>query len=231
MKHPLNPQDLSTLQRTYLFAVLSEELFAEAVRHSYALRLDAGQPVFREGDLAEAFYWVQEGLIRLSRVSPQGEEKVIDLIGPKHFFAEAALFMGKRFPVDASAQTQTRLIVIDGANFKTWLAQDAERCFRLIGGISARLHSLVNEIDRLTLMKGADRLMQYLLDHSEPDESGRTVVDLIAPKQVIASRIGIKPETLSRLLHKLVDLGYIEQHGQQVWITRQGLEIPLEDPI
>jgi CRP-like cAMP-binding protein len=56
------------------------------------------------------------------------------------------------------------------------------------------------------------------LDHSEPDESGQTVVDLEAPKQVIASLIGVKPETLSRLLHKLTDQGYIEMKDNHLLI-------------
>jgi CRP-like cAMP-binding protein len=67
-------------------------------------------------------------------------------------------------------------------------------------------------------MKGTDRLLQYLLDHSEPDDSGQTVVELEAPKQVIASRIGVKPETLSRLLHKLSDLGYVEVRENRILI-------------
>jgi CRP-like cAMP-binding protein len=58
--------------------------------------------------------------------------------------------------------------------------------------------------------------MQYLLDHSQPDAAGQTVVELEAPKQVIASRIGVKPETLSRLLHKLSDLGCIDMDGSRV---------------
>jgi CRP-like cAMP-binding protein len=87
-----------------------------------------------------------------------------------------------------------------------------------MAGMSARLHKLVNEIDRLTLMKGADRLLQYLLDHSDPDDTGRQRVEWEAPKQVIASRIGVKPETLSRLLHKLTDQGCIELKGQVLYI-------------
>ena len=87
-----------------------------------------------------------------------------------------------------------------------------------MAGMSSRLHKLVNEIDRLTLMKGSDRLLQYLLDHSDPDDSGRQKVEWEAPKQVIASRIGVKPETLSRLLHKLSDQGCIELDGNALYI-------------
>lgn len=212
----LSPQDLAALRRTYLLSGMEDSEFAAVAALAQPISLDAGQALFQQGEPMQAFYWVSEGMVRLYRSSPQGEEKVIELIGPGRFFAEAALFMGGRYPVNALAQSAVRLIAINGEGFKAWLAEDAARCFRLLGGMSARLHKLVNEIDRLTLMKGTDRLMQYLLDHSEPDAGGQTAVELEVPKQVIASRIGVKPETLSRLFHKLADLGCIEVQGSKV---------------
>lgn len=211
-------QDRQAMRRSYLFSGLEDDQYAEIMAHAEPVELAAGQLLFSQGDPVGAFYWVAEGLVRLYRCSPQGDEKVIELIGPERFFAEAALFMGGRFPVNATAQSATRLIAIDGSSFLAWLGRDAKRCFKLLAGMSARLHKLVNEIDGLTLMKGTDRLLQYLLDHSDPDEAGRTAVELEAPKQVIASRIGVKPETLSRLLHKLSDQGYIEMKDNRLFI-------------
>jgi CRP-like cAMP-binding protein len=206
----LSVTDIQALRRAYLFSGLDEAEFKAVAARATSVGLEAGQNLFFQDQPVTAFYWVAEGLIRLYRTSPQGDEKVIDLVGPGRFFAEAVLFMGGRYPVNALAQTPSRLIALDGPSFKAWLAEDANRCFRLLAGMSARMHKLVNEIDSLTLMKGTDRLLQYLLDHSDPDEQGRMVVDLEAPKQVIASRIGVKPETFSRLLHKLRDMGFVE---------------------
>lgn len=64
-------------------------------------------------------------------------------------------------------------------------------------------------------MKATDRLLQYLLDHSDPDEEGRWVVKLEAPKRVIASRLGIKPKTFSRPLRRLTKQGGIEVQKNQ----------------
>lgn len=210
--------DFEALRRSYLFSGLQDDEYLEAIAHAAPLQLTAGQMLFSQGDPAVAFYWVAEGTMKLFRASPQGDEKVIELVGAQRLFAEAVLFMGGQFPVNAAAQTPTRLVAINGREFKAWLARDANRCFRLMAGMSARMHKLVNEIDRLTLMKGADRLLQYLLDHSDPDETGRHKVELEAPKQIIASRIGVKPETLSRLLHKLSDQGCIEIQGQTLYM-------------
>lgn len=211
-------QDLQGLRRCYLFSGLEDAQFNEVLEHASTVDLLQGQILFNQGDAANAFYWVADGVIRLYRASPQGDEKVIELAGPNRLFAEAVLFMGGQFPVNAAAQVPSRLIAFDGRTFKEWLTKDARRCFLLMAGMSSRLHKLVNEIDRLTLMKGSDRLLQYLLDHSDPDDSGRQKVEWEAPKQVIASRIGVKPETLSRLLHKLSDQGCIELDGNALYI-------------
>jgi CRP-like cAMP-binding protein len=218
MNKTLSERDFMALRRSYIFSDMEDGQFIEIMSHASTIEIPAGQLLFGQGDSVKSFYWVGEGLIRLFRSSPQGDEKVLELTGPGRFFAEATLFMGGRYPVNAAAQVNSRLVAIDGVSFKAWLAQDASRCFRLLAGMSARMHKLVNEIDSLTLMKGTDRLLQYLLDHSEPDDSGQTVVELEAPKQVIASRIGVKPETLSRLLHKLSDLGYVEVRDNRILI-------------
>jgi CRP-like cAMP-binding protein len=215
----LNAEELSVLRRCYLFSGLDEQEYQNMSTHAGPVQLVAGQNLFVQDQPADAFYFVLSGLIRLYRTSPQGDEKVIELIGPGRMFAEAVMFMGGRYPVNAMAQGDSRLIAVDAVFFKAWLAQDANRCIRLLAATSARLHKMINEIDRLTLMKGADRLLQYLLDHADPDDEGRQVVDLEAPKQVIASRIGVKPETFSRLLHKLADLGYVEQRGSRLYLN------------
>lgn len=218
--HLAKPSDdeLLVMRRSYLFDGLKDADYAAISAHTAIVTLSSGQVLFAQDTPLQAIYWVVEGMIKLTRTSPQGDEKVIELISPGRFFAEAVVFMGNGYPVNAVAQGASRLISVDAAHLKDWLGQDTQRCFRMMAGISMRLHKLVADIDRLTLMKGTDRLIQYLFDHSDPDENGCTVVDLEAPKQVIASRIGIKPETLSRLLHKLVDQGCIKIHGTQVII-------------
>jgi CRP-like cAMP-binding protein len=214
----ISQADSDAIRRIYLFSDMADREYLEIMTHANPVTLTPGQLLFNQGDPALAFFWVAEGVIRLFRASPQGDEKVIELAGANRLFAEATLFMGGRYPVNAVAQTPSRLVAFDSRAFKEWLGRDTERCFRLMAGMSARLHKLVNEIDRLTLMKGADRLLQYLLDHSDPDDTGRQRVEWEAPKQVIASRIGVKPETLSRLLHKLTDQGCIEMAGQSLYI-------------
>jgi CRP-like cAMP-binding protein len=89
----------------------------------------------------------------------------------------------------------------------------------MMGGMSRRIHGLVNEIDRLTLGTACQRLAFYLLEQAKTGQgrSGPTIL-LDAPKHVIASRIGIKPETLSRILSRLKDEGIVEESGHMLTV-------------
>jgi CRP-like cAMP-binding protein len=71
--------------------------------------------------------------MRLFRLAADGDEKVIELIGPGQTFAEALLFMGTgRYPVCAAAVSPARLVAIDAADFAVMLRESPETCFALL---------------------------------------------------------------------------------------------------
>ena len=76
---------------------------------------------------------------------------------------------------------------------------------RLLGDISRHLHGLVREIERLTVQNAGARLVSYLLEHVVDSNDDEATIRLELPRHVIASRLSITPETLSRLLRGLVD--------------------------
>lgn len=215
--YPTEPE-IAAMRRCYMFSGLQDAEYQEIASQSKLHVLKAGQVLFAQGDPVAETYWLAEGLVKLTRTSPQGEEKVIELVNPGRTFGEALIFSGSNYPVNGVAQSPSRALGIDVDAFKNWVKVDSERCCRIMAGMSMRLHHLIADIDQLSLMKGSDRLVQYLLDHSDPNEAGELVVELEAPKQVIASRIGVKPETLSRLLHKLTDEKLVAQRGNAIVI-------------
>jgi CRP-like cAMP-binding protein len=73
-----------------------------------------------------------------------------------------------------------------------------------MGVMSQRMHWLLNEVDRLTLHNATFRLVAYLLDLQAGNE-GDPLIHFDVPKHVIASRLSVKPETLSRILKQLSD--------------------------
>lgn len=198
----LGPADTQHLKHGYLLAALSPPEFEEVLAHAKVRKLTPGERLFDQNDPCTHFFFVLSGIVKLCRVAPSGEEKVMDLIRPGNFFAEAAMFMSGRYPINASALDATRLVALDSRHFVGLVRANADLCLRLLSKMSQRMHGLINEIDNLTLHSGAQRVIGYLLEQL-PEGAAPPSVRLMVPKHVIASRLGIQPETLSRVLAKL----------------------------
>jgi CRP-like cAMP-binding protein len=220
MEHaPLDPLAFRQILQNYLFSSLSDQELAATLKHSVVCQLTPGEIVFRQGEPAARFFLVLSGVMRLYRLSPSGEEKVVDLVRSGGLFAEAVFFMGAHYPVHAAALDHVRLVCFEFEDLNACLKSSTDLSFRLMAGMAKRIHSLVNEIDRLTLGNACQRLAFYLLDNAQEDPSGGPVkLKLKVPKSVVAARIGVKPETLSRLFAKLKDARLLEVHDETVLI-------------
>lgn len=211
----ISTQHLEEIQHLYLFEQLNDAELGRIAGHTTLLNLPSGKSLFYQGDACRSFYVVHSGMVKLFRTSPDGSEKVLELVGPGQMFAEAVMFVGT-YPVHAVAIEDSCLFAFDCKDFRAQLHDNIDLCFRLMAAMSRRMHGLINEIDQLTLHSGTERLVRYLLDQIPPDVKHAPSIRLLVPKQTIASRLGIKPETFSRVLSKLRNDGLIEVHDDTI---------------
>lgn len=218
MPNPASDISDHDLRRIYLFAGFDDGQL-QAVRRSMRVqRLDEGERLFDHGQPARHYFYLRQGQIKLFRVSPDGDEKVIELIGPDQTFAEAVMFMERRggYPVSAEAIEPTEVWAFDQETMLGLLRESVDTCLRLLANMSMRLRRHVNEVDKLTLHNATFRLVSYLLQQMPPDVVESPEVQLTTPKNVIASRLSIQPETFSRILGRLSKAGLIEVHGHSI---------------
>ncbi|MBA1145450.1 Crp/Fnr family transcriptional regulator [Ectothiorhodospiraceae bacterium WFHF3C12] len=205
----------------YLFAPLDGPRLRRLAETARRLELRAGEALFQRGDPASRFFLVEQGQIKLFRVSAAGQEKVVEIMGPGDTFAEAVMFMGtNRYPVNAAAVEPTVLHGIANATYLDILREDAEACLKLLGDLSQRLHRRLNEIDTLTLQRANDRVVRFLVERLP--ETGPPVIELPAAKHIVASRLAIQPETFSRILLQLSQAGAIEVQGREIRVLDAG---------
>ncbi len=204
----------------YLFAGLDEPGFERLVADMKVRALGQGEVLFHRGDPASCFYFVDTGLVELSLISATGDKKTLEVIGPGMTFGEAVTFMQESgFPVTAAALQDSRLCEIPNQAFLDMLQSNSDACMRLLADLSRRLHARVREIENLSIQNARHRLSSYLMDHIvDKREGGQATAQLELPRHVIASRLSIKPETLSRLLRSLVDEGVLTIEDRVVFI-------------
>ena len=202
------------LRRGPLLRPLDREQLERIARHALRLLLRDDEALFQQGDKAERFYLVLKGQIKLYRLSPDGNEKVIEIVTPGNTFAEALMFLNRpHYPVGATAIGHAELISIDAADFVSMLRESVETCFLIMGDMSRRLRGLIGEIDNLSLHSAGCRVADYLLRRAEQEGD---VFDLGVPKLVIASRLTVKPETFSRIIRELSNRNLIRVQARRI---------------
>ena len=218
---------IDDLRAAPLLSGLSQEQLARVCAHADRHVLDDGQWLFSQGDPARRFYLVQQGQLRLFRLSPDGAEKVIEIVSPGQTFAEALMFLNApRYPVCAAALEPSQVIGIDARDFAAMLRESVDTCFVLLGALSRRLRGLIAEIDNLTLHTAKSRVARYLLAHCPED---RRAFALDVRKGVLASRLSVKPETFSRVIKQLTQDRAIAVHGAHITILDRSALADLAD--
>lgn len=220
---------LDKISFTPLFSNLTAEQLEIVKKSSYEIKKEDTQFIFNKGEVASHFYFLISGEIKLFNLSIDGVEKIIEIVKPNHFFAEATVFLSPpRYPANATATCNSKLIAIDSNIFLNILKESNSTCIKLLGNICLRLHQKVNEINDLTLKNATYRLAHFLVQLSEEHKcihNNEQHIHLPSSKKLIASRLAIQPETFSRILSKLSRKNLIEVHYQDITLKDvQGLK-------
>jgi len=218
---------IDDLRQNYLFADLTEAQLRRIDSHAVRIRLNEGDALFQQGEPAQRFYLLRTGQIKLYRLSPAGNEKVIDIVTPGSTFAEALMFLERpHYPVGAEALQASEVISIDAVDFAGMLRESIDTCFVMMGSMSQRLRALLREIDDLSLHSATCRVAGYLAKHAPGNSDS---FELPVAKQIVASRLSVKPETFSRIIKNLTENGVIQVAGSRVTVhDRAALEAAAE---
>jgi len=204
------PRYLSVLP---LFAELSPPELERLAQGCQLRRLARGDMVFHVGQPCEEFHVTVMGQVKLFALSPAGQEKVIELIGPGNSFAEALMFTGRPYIVSAQALTDSLVLSVGKRAVLDEIEREPKFALRMLAGISRRLHGLVHDVEAYALHTGMQRVIGYLLREREVEDCAThetITVSLPVSKATIASRLSLTPEYFSRVLHELEAAGLIE---------------------
>lgn len=209
------------LRRAALFALLGEEDLTALARRCRPVRLARGEVLFFRGEPARGFYLVERGRIKLFLDSPAGAEKIVDTVGPGGTFGEAVMFLDQPYPVSTAALGDAELIFVTKDAVDELLESRPDFCRRMLAGMAMRLRTLVRDIEAYSLQTATQRVIGYLLQSWE-QERGEAVIELPLPRYVIASRLNLTPETLSRVFHELAQQGVLRSEGRRVVVSDVG---------
>lgn len=176
-----------------------------------------GQILFHEGDPSRGFCLIAAGAIKIFRVTPDGRERVLHVIGAGDSFAEAAMFMDA-YPATAEALTPATVVWIEKNGFKQLLARDPKLSFKIMGALVKWLNLMRNALTDQSLKDVPARFASYVL--SLPAQPGQ-LITINVSKTTIAQTIGTTKETFSRLLARLAKAKILTFRGRQLRVLNR----------
>jgi CRP-like cAMP-binding protein len=147
-----------------------------------------------------------------------GEERVLRLVAARQTFGEASALLGRPSPYAAVAVAEAKVVVMPSAPLQALLERESAFAKAVVATLAERKLELCAEIGSATLQRGAQRLASYLDGLANGSNADLTEVQLPFSKTLLAARLGMKKETLSRLLRRLSSDGVIAVARRRVLI-------------
>lgn len=215
MPSKLTAGDLQIITRVAIFRGLRSETAEQIIAPATVVMLRPHDWLFRQGDPATAFFIVIDGWVKLYRVTPSGDETVIHILTKGESFAEAVAFTGNRYPATAEAVTDARVGRVPADHVVRCIRDSPDIALAMIASTSQHLHHLVQQVEQLKAQSGVQRVAEFLASLSLVKQ-GKCAIALPYDKVLIAARLGLTPESLSRAFARLRSVGVVIDASQVV---------------
>lgn len=196
---------------------LSGPQAAKLCRHCTQSLARRGELIARRGAQLPGVFAVRGGTVKLSLHGPDGEERVLRIVGPGESFGEPTALLGKPCLYDAHALTDAKLVVVP-VNAVFSLLRDPRFARRMVLALAERALAVLVEFESATTQRGAQRLAAYIESLARQNAAPVSSVQLPVSKTVVAALLGMKKETLSRLLHQFAADGIIGVERREIAI-------------
>ncbi|MES2297054.1 MAG: Crp/Fnr family transcriptional regulator [Pseudomonadota bacterium] len=214
--HSENPANLKRiLAHTTLYHMLDARQLDTVAAHSSALHVGSHDCIVDQGDDAEGVYWLVYGQVRLGLYSKQGGEKTLEILGPSKCFGLAEMMVGRPHQAFVKATADSMLVHTERAALMQVAQENFAFSQEMMSCMGRQFYSLVRDIGSYS-QSARQRVVAYLMAQSRREHSD--VINLVASKVLVASRLSLTPETFSRLLRELCADGLIALSGRRITI-------------
>lgn len=211
--------EYAALRRHALFCQFSDDDFDRVLQQSRLVTVRARELLYRQDTDAHHFYFVVSGGMRLYRLDATGCDRTLDGLTPGDCFAEVMIYAEPaRYVCYAEALKTSEVLMIPIPAYRDMLSLCPNYAESALRHYATRAVASFHHLEIMTLQSAKDRLVRYLLDLLPAAPADKRAVELPLPKCLVASRLAMQPETLSRVLHELKTSGLIRVDRGRVFI-------------
>lgn len=192
----MRPDEIEAMRDQRIFAGVAPERVADMLRASFLQRFPAHVELVREGDPADFLHVVVEGKVEIF-ASYRDRETTVSVVGPGSCFITAAVVLDRVYLKSARSLTPARVLLIPAAAVRRCFHEDAAFARCLAEDLALAYRTVVKELKNQKLRSGLERLANWLIVTND-EIGGSSGFKLPFEKKVLAARLGLAPEVLSR---------------------------------
>jgi CRP/FNR family transcriptional regulator len=205
---------LDLLRRNEYFEGLNEDLLIQVVEHMQLREFERGEALFWEGDPCAGLHIIQQGFVKLYRLSPQGRQYIVRVLQEGDTCNEVPTFDSGVNPVNVEALETTQAWVIQSDVLRELINKHPEFSQKVINNLAKNLRGLVRMVSEMAFYQVTHRLAR-LLSAQSPDELGGSPWT----QEQLAARLGTVREVVARSLKELERSGAINVEKRRISIS------------
>lgn len=206
----MRPEDASEIRDLRLFRDCAQETFDSLVEAGFLQRFPPGVELIHENDPADFLYIVVDGLVEMF-ATHAGRETTIGFVHPLGTFILAAVLRDQVYLQSARTLEKSRILMIPAESVREAMSRDASFMRAIVGELAMCYRNVIKDLKNQKLRSGAERLANWIV-RAEKFQNGSGEIEIKVEKRVLASRLGMTPENLSRAFNTLAPYG-IEVKG------------------
>ncbi len=207
-----------------MFSGLSDVELHKIVKLTGHKNYKKGETISLEGDVSETLFILNEGQVKLSKITKDGKEQILHILTSGDFFGELNLFGNNRTCNFSSfAVLDTKICTLTKNRMDTILRENPDISLKILATVSDRLAETENLAQNLATKDVEARIAYILLEFSEKygtEKDGDIHVRIPISREEMANYAGVTRETMSRKLKKLEAAGILAFQGSKVIIIK-----------
>lgn len=209
------------IRQVSIFSTLIPQEAREIIPYLMPDKFLKKETIFFEGDQSEWFYIVTKGKVKITKISQEGKEIILEIISPKDFFGGIAVVRGFPYPANAVAMDDTEVLKISRNNLMKIMDRFPNLMYCMATNIGDRIKDSHEMIKSIALEKVESRIASLLIKLS--DKAGEKTTDgmminIKLTKQDIAEMVGTTVETSIRTMSKFSKQGLIASKSGKIVI-------------
>ena len=212
-----NEEKLLVLRANSYFRDLSSRILSEVIQGMRLYRFEKNEAVFWDGDESSGLHMIRRGSVKLFKISPQGRELVVKVMGEGSTFNEVPVFDHQPNPVNVSAVEDSEIWIIESETLRRCITQYPELAQSVIHNLCVNLRMLLGTVEELSFYQVTNRLARLINKLPEEQLQGKKEERLT--QDDLAARLGTVREVVARSLKELEKSGAIDVNRGQITIV------------